>query len=256
MSLLHAVLRKFYQPEAEPTAPAVAPEPDPLPGLKHYSPLFALLRKRQLLEIINDQTAERYQSIILDINVAAGLFMLDDLFPANPAQPVRVGDTLTLRHHYRGQVLSFSSPIIDIEHTQTAPLYTLKLPKEVGYRQRRRWPRVVLSQQPPLAVRIKSPLRTPWFATAQNLSAGGMRLNVAGNLLDQLSYDQVLPLLEFQFNQDFRIRCRARVKGFRFSRRPHRHTQISVEFVDMPAHQGLQLEAFVNALIDKDSEAA
>ena len=153
MSLLHAVLRKFYQPEAEPTAPAVAPEPDPLPGLKHYSPLFALLRKRQLLEIINDQTAERYQSIILDINVAAGLFMLDDLFPANPAQPVRVGDTLTLRHHYRGQVLSFSSPIIDIEHTQTAPLYTLKLPKEVGYRQRRRWPRVVLSQQPPLAVR-------------------------------------------------------------------------------------------------------
>ncbi|WP_179957499.1 flagellar brake protein [Exilibacterium tricleocarpae] len=256
MSLLQSVLRKFYRPESASASAASATEPGSVSRLHHYSPLMTLLEKRQLLEVINDQTGERYQSMILDVNVVAGLFMLDDLFPANPTAPVQVGDALTLRHHHNGQVLSFSAPVIDIEQAQTAPLYTLKLPKEVGYRQRRRWPRVDLRQPQPLTVRLKSPWSTPWFATAQNLSAGGMRLRIGGNLLDQLHCDQALPLLEFQFNRDFRVRCQARVKGFRFCRRPHRHTQLSVEFVDMPAHQRIQLEAFVSTLIERKTKAA
>lgn len=256
MSLLQTVLRKFYPAESQPQPQTAKPAPAAASRLNHYAPLFELLSKRQLLEIVSDQTAERYQSMILDINVAAGLLMLDDLFPADPMQPVQVGDTLTLRHHYNGKILSFSSPVIDIEHSEGGPLHILKLPKDVGYRQRRRWPRLSFSRQRPLRVQVKSPLRTPWFASAQNLSAGGMRLNIAGNLLDQLHYNQLLPLVEFQFNRDFRVTCQARVKGFRFSRRPHRHTQISIEFVDMAPHQRQQLQAFISAMIDSNVKAA
>jgi hypothetical protein len=45
------------------------------------------------------------------------------------------------------------------------------------------------------------------------------------------------------------IRCSARVRGFRLLRSPHRHTQISLEFVDLPLERQQQLQQFINNVI-------
>jgi c-di-GMP-binding flagellar brake protein YcgR len=211
-----------------------------------YTPLFELQKKRQLLEVINQ--GKTYQSFILDTNIANKMLILDDLFPSLPENSIRIGDTLTIRHHHHNKVLAFSSVLLDIVHNLSAPMYVVELPDAVAYHQRRQHPRVTLSQEQPLTVKLQSPLSTPWFATAVNLSCQGIRLNIGGNITNHLNRDTLLPCCEFQFNQNFAVRCQLSVKAFRFVRKPHRHTQISAAFIGMAPQQYLQLQQFIATL--------
>jgi c-di-GMP-binding flagellar brake protein YcgR len=221
--------------------------------ISNYAPLFELQEKRQLIEVISDRTGEVYQSMILAVDLNREQIELDELFPQPADFIYQPGDSFTVKHHHRGLVLSFSCKLNGIAANLSSPIYTLELPERVDYEQRRRFTRLTLSKQQPLSVRLQSPRRTPWYATANNISAGGMRLVIGGNILDQLQHNTYLPELEFRFNTDFQVRCQARVKGFRFLRRPYRHTELSIEFKDMaPQHRGqlAQLIESFNASVE------
>jgi c-di-GMP-binding flagellar brake protein YcgR len=227
---------------------------------QRYAPLIRLQAKRQLLEVSTlDLSRGRqtlYQSIILDINLQGRYLLLDDLFPNVGEDAIALGDILTIRHHRQGRLLSFSSRVIHISYSHGAPCYAVELPEEVGYRQRRLFPRMALGNQTPLTVRLKSPWKTPWFATAHNLSAGGMRLSVGGNILEQLNRGSIMPACEFSLGNDLTVSCQARIKGFKFIGRPYRHTQISVEFIDLNPQRRLQVQQYINALVDDPVAAA
>ncbi len=231
-----------------------APLPAPIVRISHCAPLFELQKQRQLLEVVSD--GESYQSFIISANVIDELLILDELFPFPAENAPQPGDQLTIRHHKKGKVLSFTSPILGINHNQGALTYTLRLPVQACYRQRRRSPRVSFSHRPPLAVHLQSPLRSPWYATAVDLSSGGMRLTVAGNITSLLKRDTVLPQCEFQFNPEFRIRCQAAVKAFRFVRKPYRQTQISVAFIGIEPHHRMQLQQYIDAMLNFSGKAA
>jgi len=221
---------------------------------QRYSPLIALQAKRQLLEVsIYDAGSLRaptcYQSIILDINLQGRYLLLDELFPSPEGQTINLGDLLIIRHHRQGRLLSFSTRIIHISYSHGSPCYAVELPEEVGYRQRRIYPRMELGNQQPLTVRLKSPWKTPWFATAHNLSAGGMRLSVGGNILEQLNRGSIMPQCEFRLGGDLIVSCQARIKGFKFVGRPYRHTRISVEFIGLNPQRRLQVQQYINALL-------
>jgi len=250
-------------------APYVAPntlepaliEPKPTRNAKHYLPLFELQKKRQLLEVVHNQ--DSYQSIILRTDIAKGILILDDLFSVTSSYsigthpPINVGDELIVKHHHsNGKVLSFTSPLLDIDLSPNSPLYVLKLPNNLDCGQRRRLPRVLLGQKQPLGVKLQSDLNEYWFATAHNLSSGGMRLVLGGNLVNQLQRGSILPLCEFHFNSYFHIRCQAAVRSFRFLRSPYRQTQISVEFINIASYQRLQLQQFINAMQNASKQAA
>jgi len=257
MTILQAVMQKFTRkqsPELKVTevAPCLADM------VERYSALMELQAKRQLIEVLPSAASASHelscQSMILDINFSSGYLILDELFPR--LENLQLGDALTIKHHHSGELLTFTSRLLHILHDDGSPCYALALPEQVGYRQRRLYPRINLSQQQPLNVRLQSPWRTPWYATAQNISAGGMRLTVGGNVLQQLNRGCILPVVEFKFNSDFQIRCQARVRAFRFCRRPYRQTQISIEFLDMGPQQRLQLQQFVNTLCNGQALAA
>ncbi len=78
---------------------------------------------------------------------------------------------------------------------------------------------------------------------------GGLRASVPGNMLGQLRHGALLPLCEFTLSDELSIRCSARVRSFRLLRTPHRHTQVSIEFVDLPTERAQQLQQFINNLI-------
>ncbi len=260
MTIIQSVLQKFSRPKSQPE-PRTRPQLRLEDALERFGPLMELQARRQLLEVITDRqrpnadTEQRpnadsqwqsCQSMILEINFGSGYILLDE--PVPRIDHLQPGDHLTVKHHHKGELLTFRSRLLHIGTSQGNRCYALALPESVGYRQRRLYPRLTLSQQQPLTVRLQSPLRTPWFATAHNISAGGMRVALGGNALPQLQRDCLLPSCEFSFSPDFQVHCKARVRGYRFCRRPYRHTQISLEFVDLSPQQRLQLQQLINAL--------
>lgn len=246
MAILQAVMQKLTGKPTE-SSPAV-PTTTLTNRVNSLFPLFELQQQRQLLQVICERTGEQFQSLILELDFNNNVVVLDDLFPSPQGGLFQPGELFTVKHHKDGMVLSFSMPLEALVMEQQAPVFKLRMPEQVEYRQRRSQPRIALSKQQPLTVKLQSPRRTPWYATANNISSGGMRVVVGGNILDQLQPGILLPQCEFSFHDDFQVRCQARAKSFRFLRRPYRHTEISLEFVDVAPQQVLQLKHLVSSV--------
>ena len=251
MAILQSVLQRlsltslFMAPKRQ-TKSATKPVHRLDSTLSRYAPLFALQESRQIIEVVSERTGDSYQSMILGVDLVNQTIELDELFPQPENFVYQPGDKFTFKHHQGGQILSFTSPLSSILMSLDMPVYTLQLPERVSYCQRRQSLRLILSKQQPLTVQLQSPRRSPWYATASNISSGGMRVVVGGNVIDDLARNTLLPNCQFYFNDDFHIQCQARVKAYRFSRRPYRRTEISLEFVDMAPQTQHQLQQLIH----------
>jgi c-di-GMP-binding flagellar brake protein YcgR len=250
MAILHDVLqkitRKSHQPELKIEASSATI--NLADKINSIGPLLALQEKKQLIEVVCSKTGERYQSMVLAVDLQQDIIALDELFPNPTYGTYQPGDQFTVRHHEDGKLLSFTATLDSLILQDGSPIYNFVLPEKVSYQQRRSSTRILLSRQQPLTVKLLSPLRTPWYATANNLSASGMRVVVGGNVIDQLHPGSLLPNCEFTFHPEIDIRCQAKVRAFRFLRRPYRHTEISMEFTDMAPQQRMQLQHLVESI--------
>ena len=208
-----------------------------------YLALADLEDQRQLLEIRITGTSRAYQSMIIAVDVERGLLWLDDLFPQQML--LEVGDEITLRHHRNGEQLVICEPIVALGSTYNASGFAIALPAFAYYTPRRSSPRFRVGHQSPLSVKIRTLGQEPCYGTLQDISAGGLRVMVAGNLLAHLRHGALLPLCELDINADLKIRCRARICAFRLGRSPYRHTQISVEFIDLEESTRVALSRFL-----------
>jgi c-di-GMP-binding flagellar brake protein YcgR len=212
-----------------------------------YLPLWHLLNQRQMIEVKVEGCSSTYQTLVLAIDAERGLLWLDDLFPNQHA--LEVGDQITLRHLRSGEQLSFSSPIIAWGSTYGANGLAIMLPEQLSYTPRRQFVRADMSDKPSLSLKLRALGQDFCFGNVLDISSGGLRASIAGNILEQLRHGALLPVCEFSLSDELTIRCSARVRSFRLVRTPHRHTQVSIEFVDLPAERAQQLQQFINNLI-------
>lgn len=219
-----------------------------------YRALIKLQQERQIVEVIHNQY--RLQSIVLYVNPGQGVFTLDELFPEQESPVVVPGDQLTLRHHNNGRILAVTATVINVEHTSNRPYFILKLPESVEYHQRRSSERVTMSQAYSITARLKKPMQNSWVGRIQNLSTGGMRVAVSGNLLRELYHGVSFHRCEFQFTSEFAIQCQAIVRGFRFVRHPYRHTQLNLAFQNLPTQQAQQLQLYIQHRLENAANAA
>lgn len=196
-----------------------------------YLPLWELQKTRQLLEVKIGSASRGYQSMILAVDIERGLLWLDDLFPQQFM--LDEGDYITLRHHRNNEQLVVRAPVIALGADHGATGFAIELPEFAIYTPRRSSPRYAVGHQSLLSVKIRTLGQEPSYGTLQDISSGGLRLMVAGNLLAQLRHGALLPLCEVTLSDELQIRCRARVCAFRIGRSPYRHTQISLEFIDL-----------------------
>jgi len=208
-----------------------------------YLPLWELQKQRQLLEVKIGSASRVYQSMILAIDIERGLLWLDDLFPQQLI--LDAGDEITLRHHRNGEQLVIRAPIVAMGSTYGALGFAIALPEFVYYMPRRSAPRFAIGHQSPLSVKIRTLGQEPSFGTLQDISTGGLRLLVAGNMLAHLRHGALLPLCEVDISDELQIRCRARICAFRMGRSPYRHTQISIEFIDLEEETRAALARFL-----------
>lgn len=212
-----------------------------------YLPLWQLLNQRQIIEVKVEGSTLSYQTLVLAIDIQRGLLWLDDLFPSQHV--LEVGDNITIRHHRNGEQLSFSSPILAWGSTYGAGGLAIMLPEQLCYIPRRKFRRADTSDRTSLGLKIRPIGQDISYGSVLDISSGGLRASIAGNLLGQLRHGALLPLCEMNLSDELSIRCSARVRSFRLLRSPHRHTQISLEFVDLPPERLQQLQQFINNLI-------
>ncbi|WP_049629794.1 flagellar brake protein [Cellvibrio sp. pealriver] len=204
-------------------------ESTPIPS--QYIPLAELQKQRQQLEVKITGASRTYQTMILAIDIERGLLWLDDLFPQQLI--LDVGDDITIRHHRNGEQLVIQAAIVALGSTYGASGLAITLPESASYQPRRSSPRFMIGHQSPLSVKIRPLGQEPCYGTLQDISAGGLRVMVAGNLIPYLRHGALLPLCEVNISDELQIRCRARICAFRIGRSPYRHTQISIKFVDL-----------------------
>ncbi len=215
--------------------------PDTPPN--QYLPLRQLHTQRQMIEVKIDGNSQSYQTFILAIDSERGLLWLDDLFPNQ--RLLKVGDTITLRHHRNSEQLCFSSPVVAWGDSFGANGLAILLPEFVSYQPRRKHHRYDLSCNSFLSVKIRPVGYEPSYGSIQDLSLGGLALRVAGNLTGQLRHGALLPVCELNLSDDLLIRCSARIRAFCITRSPQRSTLISAEFVDLNAECKHQLQQFL-----------
>lgn len=226
-------------------SPIVKTSKDSLPD--QYLPLWQLLTQRQLIEVKVEGNSLSYQTLILAIDVQRGLLWLDDLFPNQHV--LEIGDKISLRHHRNGEQLSFSSPILAWGSNYGANGLAIMLPDHLLYTPRRQFRRANMGDKPSLSLRLRAIGQDISYGSVLDISSGGLRASVPGNMLGQLRHGALLPLCEFTLSDELTIRCSARIRSFRLLRAPYRHTQVSIEFIDLPAERAQQLQQFINNLV-------
>lgn len=227
----------IHIPTTESTLSLASKIPD------QYLSLWQLYKQHQLLEVKIGTANRVYQSMIIALDIERGLLWLDDLFPQQLV--IDVGDELVIRHHRQGEQLLIRAPILALGSSYGAAGIAILLPDNACYSPRRNNPRFSVVGESPTMVKIRTLGQDSCVGTLQDISAGGLRINIAGNLLPHLSHGVQLPLCEFNLNSDLHIRCRAKVCAFRITRTPYRCTQISMEFLDLPEHKRQAIAQFL-----------
>jgi c-di-GMP-binding flagellar brake protein YcgR len=246
MSFLDKLFKKGARSSASDAKPSDTGQEGSTPTNnvpEQYLPLAELQNQRQLLEVKITGASRVYQSMILAIDAERGLLWLDDLFPQQLL--LDAGDEITLRHHRNGEQLVIRAPVVAMGSTYDASGFAITLPEFVYYMPRRTSPRYIIGHQSPLSVKIRTLGQEPSYGTLQDISTGGLRLIVAGNMLPYLRHGALLPMCEVDISDELQIRCRARICAFRIGRSPYRHTQISVEFIDMEEETRTALARFL-----------
>ena len=216
-------------------------------ALDQYESLYQLLNQRQIIEVKVEGSSLSYQTLVLAVDIQRGLLWLDDLFPKQHV--VEIGDRITLRHHRNGEQISFSAPILAWGTNYGANGLAILLPEHVSYIPRRQCLRADMSDKSNLGLKLRVVGHEAIYASVLDVSTGGLRASVPGNLLGQLRHGALLPLCELTLSDELTIRCSARVRSFRLLRLPHRHTQISIEFVDLTFERQQQLQQFINNVV-------
>jgi c-di-GMP-binding flagellar brake protein YcgR len=240
--------------------PAVAepPTPTPVPPAKiekdlvatlppRYAALGQLLNSRQLIEVKLGEHANSHQTLIMKIEIKRGLLWLDDLYP-NQHQ-LALGDSISIRHHRNAELLDFQTTIVAWGDNEDMPGFAVLLPNAVNYQPRRQHKRVDLSSTANLSIKVRAMGQDIQYGRVLDISSKGIRLSMAGNLLDHFKHGALLPLCELKLSDELHIRCNARVRALRLLKTPHRHTQMSIEFGDLSPLYMEQLEQFISHLI-------
>ncbi|ACE85255.1 flagellar brake protein [Cellvibrio japonicus] len=230
-------MAESHLPEADTNLSLASHIPD------QYLVLWQLYKQRQLLEIRLGSASRTYQSMILALDIERGLMWLDDLFPQQLI--LDTGDEITIRHHRQSEQLLIRTHITALGSTYGASGLAVPLPEQAHYTARRASARFHVASETPILVRIRTLGQDPCCGTLQDISSGGIKLHVAGNLLPHLRHGVQLPLCEFRLNDELQIHCRARVCAFRLMRAPYRCTQISLEFLDLPVEKRIAIEHYL-----------
>jgi c-di-GMP-binding flagellar brake protein YcgR len=163
-----------------------------------YLTLHHAQHQHCFLEVAPDSGDEVYQSMILSLDPEERTILIDELFPTDfvglPGQCVNISIRQT-----EGRKLQFSSVIVERHEHRGQPLYVLAMPQVIEADQRRSSYRLPMAYD----VNIKSSFVGPddqnYRARLRNLSAGGVCVELDGEVASDWWKDNKLTEFMFDF---------------------------------------------------------
>ena len=220
------MLSRWFQRRAEqpPRPPAPPSPPASAPALT-----LNLIEAQRSQAIIDLAVAggERYQSTIRDVDAAAGLMIIDEVFPAGLAARSGQALTVTLRWNTRREsfVGRFAGPLAE------GTGYQVQLPPTVGYAQRRAAFRLRLPLQRSATASFHAPGQHHYEAAVVDISIAGIRLQSTAPVL--LRGGDIVEELQFVLlGQHFH--CRAEVRYVNYHREG---TEFGAKLLDLGTPQ-------------------
>ena len=217
-----------------------------LAQINRYASLISLQDNRQLIEVITEKRSDSFQSMIVGVDLYNQQLILDDFSPRIQNREALLGQTLTLQHQYNRQMLKVSSDVLAWE--EESQCFLLTLPDDVQYQPRRQASRTFLPSSVPLNATVDPVYGAPWYASITNISTGGMRILVTGDLRKQLHKHKPLKKCNISLDRNTLISCKGQVKSFSYHGRPYRRTEISIAFGSMSDEEQCCLNSFLDAL--------
>jgi len=217
-----------------------------LAQVNRFTSLIRLQDERQLIEVIVGKQGESFQSMIVGVDLYNQQLIIDEFSPRIQNPSALVGQTIILRHQNKQQMLKINSEILSWDESNHT--IVLDLPDRVEYQPRRQQERIVLNNNTPLSAVIDPIYGAPWHAGIDNISLGGARILVMGDLRPHLHKHKPLRKCEITLDNGQVISCRAKVKAFSYHGRPFRRTEISIEFETLQNEDLFKLEEFIEQL--------
>ncbi|ODS23453.1 hypothetical protein AB835_08825 [Candidatus Endobugula sertula] len=212
--------------------------------LAHYSQLMKLQDDRQLLEVRPTGHTVSFQSMIVGIDFINGTFSLDEFSPQLTRPESLIDCMITIRHQKGWKMLEMQVTVIDWSPTDHC--YYIELPNSIHYEPRRHHNRLTLARNNVLNTHISPLYGAPWYATIQDISLGGMRVSISGDLRPHLHKDTILPKCQIILSKQITISCQGRVKAFSYINKPYRHTEISIKYERMNQQHQEDLQTFIH----------
>ncbi len=215
---------------------------------REYKELISFRDKRSLMEVSLPNLSETFQTIILDINFEDKYLTIDDLFPTPAPGLLKIGSQIELCHRRAGSVTKFKAQVLAKSNSSGVPYYAISMPLAIAKGQRRSAQRISIPKDSGIKVTCESPKRTEWFATVKNLSTEGIKMDIAGNLTDELYRNIVLGKCEIELPTDSRIKCQLEVKNFHYDRTPYKHTSIGARIVNISPVMKEEINRFLSTI--------
>ena len=135
--------------------------------------------KHSLLTIVLNTAEECFGSTILEINKEENYLVLDELYPIQGHELIKVGTEISLNAHHAGAFVNFTNTIEAIGSNDDAAYYKISIPGEIEYHQRRNTYRVTTSMSEPIPVNLVNEENVLVSAELRDISLGGvcLRLN-------------------------------------------------------------------------------
>ncbi|MGS2716775.1 flagellar brake protein [Eionea flava] len=200
-------------------------------SFEKYQYLSNLQDQRQLLEVFIKGKKDSFQSMIIGIDFFSGTFSLDEFSPSLFSSESLVDSTVIIRHQSQWQQLEIEASVS--EWSAENGCYRLPLPVVTEYQPRRQHTRLQLNHNKLLKSEVNPLYGAPWYATVKDISEGGMRIAIPGDLRPHLQKGTVLPKCQILLDDGIPIHCRGIVRAFSYVPKPYRHTEISVAYHNM-----------------------
>lgn len=242
MGLFNHFIERLTHTSAERVPPHIHSEQF-LERFDNYHHLMKLQDKRQLVEVLIPGYKNSFQSMIIGIDFMDNTFRLDEFSPFFSSPDNIINQTITIRHQSGWEKLEITASVKQWSAQDNS--YSLELPEFIDYQPRRSYPRLTLDNHNLLKTHINPPYGAPWYATVKDISQGGMRIAINGDLRPHLHKDKALPKCQIQLDKQLHIHTRGLIRAFSYSNKPSRHTDISIEFSNMSQLDKSHLKRFI-----------
>lgn len=181
-----------------------------------------------------------YQSILLELDQDEKTILIDELFP-NSAW-VAQGQTLRISiRQAGGRSLKFQSQIQEAYRYDGAPMYVIAMPDFIDYDQRRNAFRLPVDSTLAVNVSFTGPDKQNYSGRVQDISAGGLALQLPPASDYEFAYGNSLTNVNFEFAQ-VNISSDLTIRNLPHKIDPESPLRIGAEFTNMPAQRAKDLE--------------